>query len=488
MKNLLFLLLLVFAIAPSCESEDVYQEEEDEEVTGGIGANYIAINGETFDMSISESKTITPQTLNADSYNTLDVNINVNYTVYINGMPYENGTDHKLYVGQLDPDNVLNCSIVNNTTDTFVASYINTYPDDFELGPVCNYGAEPGFYYSAFDDYIFKLNTNGELIYYKYVLGGSYFNRAEIDGEVYYSYLESMTNSSTPKLDGISYSHKQAVIMDQNYQEVDRLKSVISNGVIAYGTPLDNHQFEVLGENHYLITAFIGETVTNIPDEVAHNSEGTNVVAAVIQEIKDGELVFQWKSTDFTDLYALSTSSDFTSGEYVDYMHVNSVEIDPSDNNLLISFKALSSIFKVDRQSGDIIWIFGGEGDMFNLSDEQKFLGQHDIRVTGPSEFTIFNNNYYGSTSGAASGVMKFTLNEENLSVEQFESYYKSGVVVYSEGSAQELGTGHYLVGWGRTTKETFLFSEENLITGEVYFSVGLESSFSVYNVFKYDR
>lgn len=72
------------------------------------------------------------------------------------------------------------------------------------------------------------------------------------------------------------------------------------------GDPVDGHDFVLLGDRNWITESYVAETVDNIPAELNPNPLGSKVVAAVIQEVKDGKPVFTWKSTDHPELYALS--------------------------------------------------------------------------------------------------------------------------------------------------------------------------------------
>ena len=47
-----------------------------------------------------------------------------------------------------------------------------------------------------------------------------------------------------------------------------------------------------------------------------------------------------------------------------DYFHINSVNLD-TDGNLLISGRRTSTVYKVDRQTGNVIWRLGGKESDF---------------------------------------------------------------------------------------------------------------------------
>lgn len=99
------------------------------------------------------------------------------------------------------------------------------------------------------------------------------------------------------------------------------------------------------------------------------------VVANVIQGFKEGKLFFEWDSTDYPELYEESIEyNDFSNSSNLpaDYAHLNSMDLDRSNNALLCSFRDLDSVMKIDIETGKILWKLGGKGDSFNLSAEQK--------------------------------------------------------------------------------------------------------------------
>ena len=81
----------------------------------------------------------------------------------------------------------------------------------------------------------------------------------------------------------------------------------------------------------------------------------------------------------------------------IDYVHMNSLAVD-YDSNLVISSRSLSEVTKIDRETGDIIWRFGGENNQFQLIDDPYRISyQHHVRpVSGkPNHYTIFDNGNY---------------------------------------------------------------------------------------------
>ena len=99
------------------------------------------------------------------------------------------------------------------------------------------------------------------------------------------------------------------------------------------------------------------------------------------------------------------------------------VIIDPKDNNLICSFRNLDSIIKIDRKTGDIIWILGGKGDQFNLTEEQKFSRQHNATLLDNNRILLFDN---GNAKGLTR-IFEITLDEENKKVTNFKEFSLDG-------------------------------------------------------------
>ena len=74
--------------------------------------------------------------------------------------------------------------------------------------------------------------------------------------------------------------------------------------------------------------------VDNVSEDIESAGSSTKIIASVLQEIKDGEVIWQWDSTDYPQLYNLSVEgNNFTnSSVWQDYVHFNSITIDEKDN------------------------------------------------------------------------------------------------------------------------------------------------------------
>ncbi len=414
-------------------------------------------------------------------------------TVAINGQTVEPNETISIKLERLYSLDSIEIYAKNTATQAETRNYIRTLPESFYQVSVLSNNPDEGYYYMNLKNYICKVSTDGNIVYYKYVGDLMYgatntgldFKRTVVDGKVYYSYLVVHDPVDSPNLrDGCGW-RCYAIVMDENYNEIDRVYVLTDED--GKSTTLESHQFTILGEKHYLLSAYVGKRVTNIPDDVPHSELGARVTASVIQEIDNGQVIWEWDSTDHPELYAMSTEgNDYFNEEYQwsDYVHFNAITIDPKDNNFLCSFRNLDAVLKLDRQTGEILWVLGGSGDQFGLTEEQLFSKQHDIRPTSDGGYTLFNNGNIDNQSGQTS-IMKFYLDEVNKKVIKFEEYQVEKSFSAWMGSAQELSAGHYLIGWGHSLSRNAVFSEIDFTSNTVLFELCYPEDGVNYRVYK---
>src|SRR5206468_11865885 len=106
----------------------------------------------------------------------------------------------------------------------------------------------------------------------------------------------------------------------------------------------------------------------------------------------------------------------------LDYMHLNSICVDSQDNNLIVSFRNMNEIVKLDRQTGEIIWRLGGNHSDFPLSPDQVFLRQHFPRLIEDGKTLILLHNGH-DTLRRYSRVLEFQLDQNNKTINSFRSF-----------------------------------------------------------------
>mgnify|MGYP001369637907 FL=1 len=130
-------------------------------------------------------------------------------------------------------------------------------------------------------------------------------------------------------------------------------------------------------------------------------------------------------------------------------MHGNSIDID-YDNNLILSNRKSSEIIKIDRITGEIIWIIGGPTNEFEILNDplNGVNSQHDVKRLANGNLLVFDNGKLGEYP--ASRVVEYELDEENLTANmiwQYENPY--GYLSRAMGSAQRLPNQNTFINWG---------------------------------------
>jgi hypothetical protein len=134
-------------------------------------------------------------------------------------------------------------------------------------------------------------------------------------------------------------------------------------------------------------------------------------------------------------------------GANVNWTHGNSIDLTP-DGNLLISFRSLGEITKVDTRSGAVIWRLGGLQNQFTFLDTstRPFARQHSVRSCAAGEIAILDN----VGDPAQSRAERYVIDEESRTARLVQAYSAiPGVVTQIGGSVQPLPGGRTLVSFG---------------------------------------
>lgn len=452
-----------------------------------------SINGQFFEIKLNDpNRVIELQSLTTEFEIPVVFNFNNQYKIYFDGYEMTSGDEYGYKVNSIDENTQIHFQISNTYTGNTMEYTIKTYPDFLPHFTVTGTGSPiAGDYYinSFTPSAILKLNNMGDVLYYKYGngLALSDFKKVEtISGQTRYIYNEQYGTKHT--IPNSFYTPVQYVIMDEKYNEIQRISMKKSKAISEDGFPADSHDLFYLDDAHYYAMSYVGKTVTNIPENLWNKEHiYSNVIACVIQEIKDGEVVFEWDSTEHPELYELASfENDFnnTEKEFCDYAHMNSIEVDPNDGNLICSFRNLDAIIKIRKEDGKIQWILGGNGDQFGLTEAQKTSKQHYAQLNANGSLTVFDNGNVNNQSR----IVEYWMDEEKKNIDKWGEYKIDGYFSYATGSAERLSVEEniFLIGWGLTENKLQPSATEiNFDTGEVYFEIRFFDPVQIYRCTK---
>jgi hypothetical protein len=299
---------------------------------------------------------------------------------------------------------------------------------------------------------ILKLNYAGDSLYRQMFASTIIdFKRWVINGKIRYSYVQYEESFS---IKDAGYLPGAVVVTDEYMNELQRIH------LLPYGTrtandpnAVDGHDFILVADNHYIVIAYYLKEVDNIPASL-NPIVGCKVIAPIIQEVKNGTVIWEWDGTDYPEFYTTSIEGNKFSTDTVlhDYMHINAITIDKKDNNLICSFRNLDQVLKLNRTTGDIIWRLGGKNSDFILTEDQKFLRQHHPTFADNGETLVLFDNGVPITR-AYSRVVEFKLDEAAKKVVSFKSMLLPGNTFCPYmGSVQKTDSG-YFIGGGSTPK-----------------------------------
>ncbi len=309
------------------------------------------------------------------------------------------------------------------------------------------------------------------------------FRKWEVDGKTYYSYF--LRNTGFYTIPQIPYAAGYRIITDTAFRELKRLKLVSHNGIDAATQPaLENHDFLVLGANHFITLAYYEKTVDNIPTHLSPAAD-IKVVTPVIQELLNDRVVWQWVGSDYPELYATSVEGNNYSNTAItaDYLHVNSMWVDEKDGNLLISCRNSNQLIKLNRHGPGIVWQLGGINSDFELPGGSQFLRQHNATYINDGKTILLLDNGLLEVRDY-SRVLEFDIDEQNRIITATRTFIIPDNFIRFAGSVQKFGD-RYFIGSGVSPGYTPFILEVNHRTGVKTFEKQLE--LGSYRAFKYE-
>ncbi len=267
------------------------------------------------------------------------------------------------------------------------------------------------------------------------------------------------------------YGQGEYVVCDSGYREVARVRA--GNGLDG-----DHHEFLITERDTALITIY-----PEIPYDLSPLGGPADglVAEGVVQEIdiETGEVLFEWRSLEHVPVEESYGDLPDDPSNPFDYFHINSIDVD-DDDNLLVSARRTFAVYKIDRESGEVIWRLGGKKSDFEMGDGTRTLYQHDARRQADGTITLFDNG--GVEVSEESRVIGIRPNENDMTATlAWEYTHPDGILAPTQGNAQRLPNGNVFVGWGSEP----VFSEFSG-GGDLLFSARLPAEVESYRAFRH--
>jgi hypothetical protein len=280
----------------------------------------------------------------------------------------------------------------------------------------------PGFLALSFRDGPVIIDNTGKVVWYRHFPNGTLNSfQAHADGRYTVLGLDDAANAFR--------------ILDELGNETGALACT--------GYPTRFHDLRVEADG----TAWILCDDTRVMDlSGVGGANPAAVTATVVQHLdRSGEVLFQWNAFDHFAITDLAFAD--RTGESVNFTHGNGVTID-TDGNLLLSFRSLNEITKVDVRTGAVLWRFGGLRNQFTLVNDSRgpFQWQHGLRVVAPGQIQILDNRF-----SAPSRFVLYLLNPQAMTALAIVEFV-DGPQTWANvgGSTDAIANGHAVVSFGR--------------------------------------
>ena len=235
------------------------------------------------------------------------------------------------------------------------------------------------------------------------------------------------------------YGQGEYVLFDGSYQEIARVRA--GNGLQG-----DHHEFFISPRDTALFTIY-----HKVPADLSpvRGPKDGFVLDGIAQEvdIETGEVLFEWHSLEHVGLEESYASPPEDPRFAFDYFHINSIDVD-HDGNLLVSSRVTSTVYKIDHQTGKIIWRLGGKKSDFDHGPGTRTRLQHHARRHPDGTLTIFDNGAYKEDDQSRAIVLR--LDEEAMTARLVRAYtHPDKIFSATKGSMQTLPNDNVFVGWG---------------------------------------
>jgi hypothetical protein len=234
------------------------------------------------------------------------------------------------------------------------------------------------------------------------------------------------------------------VIADQSYREIIRVRAAGTEQADQHDfviTPNDTALFWVYDPVPYDLSALGGPK-----DGVLHDG--------VIQEIDiaTGRKLFEWRArrhVGVDESYAPLPQGDSAHLPY-DYFHANSVGL-AADGHILASSRHTWTTYKIDKETGEVIWRLGGKKSDFTIDQQARFSWQHDFRQRRDGSYSVFDNGAGVTKERDYSRGLVLKLDEAAKTAKFVAEYvHPEKLSAPTQGNFRELADGGSFIGWGQ--------------------------------------
>ncbi|MEA2216350.1 MAG: hypothetical protein QOK19_1911 [Solirubrobacteraceae bacterium] len=268
------------------------------------------------------------------------------------------------------------------------------------------------------------------------------------------------------------FGQGQDLVMNDRYQVIKRIHG--GNGLRA-----DLHEFQIRPHGISYTTAF--NPIRCDLSRVQGARDGTITDTAIQQiDMNTGLVRSEWHSLDHVAAGESEVEASRDSTPW-DYFHINSIDPQPN-GDLVISARSTWASYRLQAGSGRILWRLGGRKSSFKMGPGTQTAWQHDARMLGDAEITLFDDGANPPVHKQSRG-LRIALDFTKMQARLLASYVHPDppLLSASQGNMQTLGGGNSLIGYGGLPAIT-----EFAPDGTVLFDAHTPYDMSFYRAFRY--
>jgi hypothetical protein len=370
--------------------------------------------------------------------------------------------------------------------------WIRCLPHDFPVMNVSGSAASFAGYYLTADTisppnpssqhYAMVLDSNGTPVWYQKAPGGAANVQLLPNGSLAWMSINGPGVGEDPSVGYTLYN----------------LATQTTTTLRAPILPTDFHEFWPMANGDYLMLGVPIKPLAT-PFDGYHA-----IIDCVVQEVSpQGNLVWSWRASDHVAFSeSVHPNGDTLNGQTaLDVYHCNSMDVNTSTGQVLVSMRAMSALYLVQRmngnalvQDGRVIWKLQGCGNnqvgpdgeqVLTLQNDPEgcFDAQHDARFQPNGDVTLYDDHTY-QQGGGARGVDYAINTQTSTATWMWQAPSQpSGANAAATGSFRRYQGGmDNLVGWGLRAGSGFTEVDQN---GVPFFSLTFPNNESEYRAVK---
>ena len=301
-------------------------------------------------------------------------------------------------------------------------------PSDLPSYTASGVDPSPGYLVFASGRYGLVIDNSGRVVWYRYFANGAGLNFMVQSTGRYF------VHPSTPEVSDL-----------EPWLELDPLGDVVRTFGCAGKRQSRFHDLIARSDGTYWIMC--DETRT-MDLSTLGGSANARVTGTVVQHIgADGALLVEWSPFDHFAVADLDSVDRV--GANVNWTHGNALDLDV-DGNVIVSFRSLNEITKIDAANGAVIWRMGGQANQFTFLDTPlpAFSHQHGARLYSGDTLLILDNLGNSNESRAE----RYVVDQIGKTARLVQSYGSTPpVITQIGGSVQALPGERTIVSFGTT-------------------------------------